>query len=34
MDVVLRPVTDADIEVFYEQQLDPEARRVAGVPVA
>ena len=29
MDVELRPVTDADVEVFYEQQLDPEARRMA-----
>jgi RimJ/RimL family protein N-acetyltransferase len=33
MDVVLRAVTDADIEVFYEQQLDPEARRVAVFPL-
>ena len=33
MDVELRPVTDADVEVFYEQQLDPEARRVAVFPL-
>jgi RimJ/RimL family protein N-acetyltransferase len=33
MDVDLRPVTDADVEVFYEQQLDPEARRVAVFPL-
>ena len=33
MDVELRPVTDSDVEVFYEQQLDPEARRVAVFPL-
>jgi RimJ/RimL family protein N-acetyltransferase len=33
MDVELRSVTDADIEVFYEQQLDAEARRVAVFPL-
>ena len=33
MDVGLRPVTDADVEVFYAQQLDPEARRVAVFPL-
>jgi RimJ/RimL family protein N-acetyltransferase len=33
MDVVLRPVTDADIELFYEQQLDDEARRMAVFPL-
>ena len=33
MDVELRRVTDADVEVFYEQQLDPEARRVAVFPL-
>ena len=33
VDVKLRPVTDADVEVFYEQQLDPEARRVAVFPL-
>jgi RimJ/RimL family protein N-acetyltransferase len=33
MDVVLRPVTDADVEVFYEQQLDEEARRMAVFPL-
>jgi RimJ/RimL family protein N-acetyltransferase len=33
MDVELRSVTDADIDVFYEQQLDPEARRVAVFPL-
>ncbi len=30
---MLRPVTAADVEVFYEQQLDPEARRVAVFPL-
>jgi RimJ/RimL family protein N-acetyltransferase len=33
MEVELRAVTDADVEVFYEQQLDPEARRVAVFPL-
>ena len=33
MKVELRAVTDADVEVFYEQQLDPEARRVAVFPL-
>jgi RimJ/RimL family protein N-acetyltransferase len=33
MDVELRTVIDTDIEVFYEQQLDPEARRVAVFPL-
>jgi RimJ/RimL family protein N-acetyltransferase len=33
MDVELRAVTDADVEVFYEQQLDAEARRVAVFPL-
>jgi len=33
MEVELRQVTDADVEVFYEQQLDPEARRVAVFPL-
>jgi len=33
MEVELRTVTDADVEVFYEQQLDPEARRVAVFPL-
>src|SRR3954470_18590101 len=33
MNVELRSVTDADVEVFYEQQLDPEARRVAVFPL-
>jgi RimJ/RimL family protein N-acetyltransferase len=33
MEVALRDVTADDIEVFYEQQLDPEARRVAVFPL-
>ena len=33
MDVELREVMDADVEVFYEQQLDSEARRVAVFPL-
>ena len=33
MDVELRDVTAEDVEVFYEQQLDPEARRVAVFPL-
>jgi RimJ/RimL family protein N-acetyltransferase len=33
MEVVLRSVTGADIEVFYEQQLDEEARRMAMFPL-
>jgi RimJ/RimL family protein N-acetyltransferase len=33
MEVELRSVTDADIEVFYEQQLDPEALRMAVFPL-
>ena len=33
MDVELREVTPEDVEVFYEQQLDPEARRVAVFPL-
>ena len=33
MDVELRDVTVEDVEVFYEQQLDPEARRVAVFPL-
>jgi hypothetical protein len=33
MDVELRPIRDADVEVFYEQQVDPEARRVAVFPL-
>jgi RimJ/RimL family protein N-acetyltransferase len=33
MDVELRDVTPEDVEVFYEQQLDPEARRVAVFPL-
>jgi RimJ/RimL family protein N-acetyltransferase len=31
--VELREVTPADVEVFYEHQLDPEARRVAVFPL-
>ena len=33
MAVELREVTLADVEIFYEQQLDPEARRVAVFPL-
>jgi RimJ/RimL family protein N-acetyltransferase len=33
MEVELRDVTPADVEVFYEHQLDPEARRVAVFPL-
>ena len=33
MEVELREVTPADVEVFYEHQLDPEARRVAVFPL-
>jgi RimJ/RimL family protein N-acetyltransferase len=33
MDVELRAVTPEDVEVFYEHQLDPEARRVAVFPL-
>ncbi len=29
---VLREVRDPDLEIFFEQQLDPEARRMAAVP--
>ena len=29
---VLRDVADADLEVFYEHQLDPEAARMAAFP--
>jgi RimJ/RimL family protein N-acetyltransferase len=31
-DVWLRDVEEADLEVFFEQQLDPEAARVANFP--
>jgi RimJ/RimL family protein N-acetyltransferase len=30
--VVLRDVMDSDLRVFYEQQLDPEATRMAAFP--
>jgi RimJ/RimL family protein N-acetyltransferase len=33
VDVELRDVTAEDVEVFYEQQLDPEALRVAVFPL-
>ena len=33
VEVELRDVTAEDVEVFYEQQLDPEARRVAVFPL-
>ncbi len=32
MTVTLRPVTEADLEAFYEQQADPESVRLAAVP--
>jgi RimJ/RimL family protein N-acetyltransferase len=31
-DIVLRAVTESDIPIFYEHQLDPEATRMAGFP--
>lgn len=31
-DVVLRPPVEADLPIFYEQQLDPEATAMAGFP--
>lgn len=30
MNVSLRPVSDEDLPVFFEHQLDPEANRMAG----
>ena len=30
--VQLRPVTDADLPIFFEQQRDPEAGRMAAFP--
>lgn len=30
--VTLREVIDADLEIFFEQQLDPEANEMAGFP--
>lgn len=30
--VILRNVTEADLPIFYEQQLDPEAARMANFP--
>jgi RimJ/RimL family protein N-acetyltransferase len=30
--IQLRTVTEADLPIFYEQQLDPEATRMAGFP--
>ena len=30
--VVLRDVTEADLPIFYEQQLDPEATQMAAFP--
>ena len=32
MDAVLRDVVDDDLEVFFEQQLDPEAVEMAAFP--
>ena len=32
MTVRLRPVVEADLEAFYEQQADPESVRLAAVP--
>jgi RimJ/RimL family protein N-acetyltransferase len=31
-DVFLRAVTEADLPIFFEQQLDPEATRMAAFP--
>ena len=31
-DVRLRDVTDADLPIFFEQQLDPDANRMAAFP--
>ncbi len=31
-EIYLRPPTEADLETFYEQQLDPEATRMAAFP--
>jgi RimJ/RimL family protein N-acetyltransferase len=31
-DVFLRDVTEADLPIFFEQQLDPEATRMAAFP--
>jgi hypothetical protein len=28
--VMLRDVTESDVQIFYEQQLDPEATRMAS----
>jgi len=30
--VTLRDVTEADLPIFYEQQLDPEATQMAAFP--
>lgn len=30
--IALRPVRDGDAEIFYEQQADPEARRMSAFP--
>src|SRR5215468_7009206 len=31
-DVSLRPVTDSDLPILFEQQLDPEASQMAAFP--
>jgi len=31
-DVLLRDVQDSDLPVFFEQQLDPQATRMAAFP--
>jgi hypothetical protein len=31
-DVLLRDVEEADLPVFFQHQLDPEATRMAGIP--
>lgn len=31
-DIALRPPTESDLQIFYEQQLDPEATRMAAFP--
>jgi RimJ/RimL family protein N-acetyltransferase len=32
MDILLRPVTESDLPIFYEHQADPEAYRMAAYP--
>jgi len=32
IEIILRDVTESDLPIFYEQQLDPEATRMAAFP--